>query len=204
MRPVLKGIAAGILILAGLSPAAASSEARPTALLLDGLFIYVQQNYIGVSALAANVERLGYRVLVDNHLMTHTAGVEPDVIIGHSMGGSTALRYAREQIAAGKPAPVVITIDAAFGSGSCPETRCINIYSPGFPKVVGAENIDAWQAGAFMVPHAMLATNPAVQQMVLRQAEAILAERHAAAAPLTAPVPVPRPAELAPRPTGRP
>jgi len=59
--------------------------------------------------------------------------------------------------------------------------------------VVGAENIDAWQAGAFMVPHAMLATNPAVQQMVLRQAEAILAERLASSAPLVAPVPIPRP-----------
>lgn len=204
MRPVLKGIAAGILTLAGLAPAAATGEARPTALLLDGLGIYVHQDYVGVSALAGLLDRLGYRAVVDNHLMTRTAGVEPHVIIGHSMGGSTALRYAREQIAAGKPAPVVITIDAAFGSGSCPETRCINIYSPGFPKVVGAENIDAWQAGAFMVPHAMLATNPAVQQMVLRQAEAILAERLASSAPLTAPVPLPRPAELAQRPTGRP
>lgn len=180
------------MVLAACGGASAQDD-RPTALLLDGLFIYVQQNYIGVSSLAAHVERLGYRVHVDNHLMSRTAGVEPDVIIGHSMGGSTALRFARDQIAAGKPAPLVITIDAAFGSGSCPQTRCINIHSPGFPAVVGAQNIDAWQAGAFMVNHAMLATNQAVQRLVLDRLTELLAARQAHTPPLTAPVPLPRP-----------
>jgi hypothetical protein len=186
--------AAVIALCAGAGPAFAQNGThKPTALLLDGLFIYVQQNYIGVSVLAANVERLGYRAVVDNHLMSRTAGVEPDVIIGHSMGGATALRYAREQIAAGKPAPLVITIDAAFGSPSCPATRCINIHSPGFPQVVGAENIDAWQSGAFMVNHAMLATNETVQRMVMERLTELLASRQAHTPPLSAPVPVPRP-----------
>jgi hypothetical protein len=177
-----------------LAPAAARAEdARPTVLLLDGLFIYVHQQYVGVSALAGMLDRLGYRTIVDTHLMTRTATSAPDVIIGHSMGGSSALKHAREMIAAGKPAPVIITIDAAFGSPPCPVPRCINIRSPGFPAIEGAENIDAWQSGAFMVNHAMLATNPAVQQMVLREAEAILIERMAPSPPLTAPIPVPRP-----------
>lgn len=186
-------IAAALGMVLAACGGACAQDDRPTALLLDGLFVYVQQNYIGVSSLAAHVERLGYRVLVDNHLMSRTAGVEPDVIIGHSLGGSMALRHARDLIAAGKPAPLVITIDAAFGSGSCPQTRCINIYSPGFPKVVGAENIDAWQAGAFMVNHAMLATNPVVQQLVLDQLAEFLTARQSHTPPLTAPVPLPRP-----------
>lgn len=193
MGRILSRIAAATLAIALASGLAAAQDTRPTALLLDGLFIYVQQNYIGVSVLAAGVERMGYRTLVDNHLMSRTGGVEPDVIVGHSMGGSTALRYAAERIAAGKPAPVVITIDAAFGSPPCPATRCINIHSPGFPRVEGAENIDAWQSGAFMVNHAMLATNEAVQRMVLERLAELLAARRVHTPPLAAPVPVPRP-----------
>lgn len=197
--------AVALALLAG-QAAAAAQQQRPSVLLLDGLFIYVHQSYVGVSALAPELERMGYRAVVDTHLMTRTAREEPDVIVGHSMGGSTALKRARELVEAGKPAPVVITIDAAFGSPPCPVPRCINYFSPGFPRVEGAENVDAWQAGAFMVNHAMLATNATIQRRVLGHAAALLEERAAAAlaaaaaaaatapsAPLTAPVPVPRP-----------
>ncbi|QCK86749.1 hypothetical protein E8L99_13780 [Phreatobacter aquaticus] len=184
---------AALLAIVCAPATAAAQDTRPTVLLLDGLFIYVHQQYVGVSALAGMLDRLGYRTLVDTHLMTRTANAAPDVIIGHSMGGSSALKYAGEMVAAGKPAPVIITIDAAFGSPACPVPRCTNIRTPGFPDIVGAENIDAWKAGAFMVNHAMLATNPAVQQMVLRQAEAILIERMPATPPLSAPIPLPRP-----------
>lgn len=190
----------GLLTAAG--PARAD-DVRPPVLLLDGLFIYVHQAYVGVSALAPQLERLGYRAAVDTHLMTRTAREEPILLIGHSMGGSTALKRAREMVAAGKPAPVVITIDAAFGSPRCPVPRCVNYYSPGFPKVEGAENIDAWQAGAFMANHAMLATHPAVQRLVLERARVLLDERAAAEAPasnapLSAPVPTPRPTAAGP------
>jgi len=201
-----KRIAAFILTLVAGQGMAAAQEQRPSVLLLDGLFIYVHQSYVGVSALAGELERMGYRAVVDTHLMTRTAREEPAVIVGHSMGGSTALNRAREMVEAGKPPPVVITIDAAFGSPPCPVPRCINYFSPGFPKVEGAENIDAWQAGAFMVNHAMLATNATIQRRVLGHAAALLEERAAAAlaaaaaasgsspaAPLAAPVPVPRP-----------
>ncbi|MDP2804109.1 MAG: hypothetical protein Q8O26_19735 [Phreatobacter sp.] len=192
-------------LLATLGPTRAD-DSRPAALLLDGLFIYVHQSYVGVSALAPMLERMGYSTAVDTHLMTRTARSEPVLIIGHSMGGATALRRARELVEAGRPAPLVITIDAAFGSPPCPVPRCINYFSPGFPKVEGAENIDAWQAGAFLVNHAMLATSPVVQQLVLERANALIAERAAVAAaarsetpepratpPLTAPLPLPRP-----------
>jgi len=193
-------------VMAMLGPAR-TDDARPAALLLDGLFIYVHQRYVGVSALAPMLERIGYSVAVDTHLMTRPVQREPVLIVGHSMGGSTALRRARELVEAGRPAPLVITIDAAFGSPPCPVPRCINYYSPGFPKVEGAENIDAWQAGAFLVNHAMLATSPVVQQLVLERANALIAERAAADAatarpetvepratpPRTAPLPLPRP-----------
>lgn len=190
----------GVLLAAG--PARAG-DARPGALLLDGLFIYVHQAYVGVSALAPLLERLGYRTAVDTHLMTRTASEEPILLVGHSMGGTSALRHARAMVEAGKPAPVVITIDAAFGSPPCPVPRCINYFSPGFPKVEGAENIDAWQSGAFMANHALLATHPAVQRLVLERARALMDERTPAPAvgpnaPRSAPVPTPRPIAAGP------
>lgn len=203
-----RALMAVMALLASPGPARAD-DSRPTALLLDGLFIYVHQTHVGVSALAPMLERMGYSTAVDTHLMTRTASREPVLIIGHSMGGATALRRARELVEAGRPAPLVITIDAAFGSSPCPVPRCINYFSPGFPKVEGAENIDAWQAGAFLVNHAMLATSPVVQKLVLERADALIAERAAAASatagtqreapasratpPLAAPVPMPRP-----------
>lgn len=186
-------IAAAILVLLAGTGAGRAQGDRPTALLLDGLFIYVHQTYVGVSALAPALERMGYRTVVDTHLMSHSAREVPAIIIGHSLGGSSALNFARELAAAGKPAPVVVTVDAAFGSSACPVQRCINYRSPGFPAVEGAENVDAWQAGAYLVNHAMLATNEAIQRLVLREAEAALPVRAASGAPLTAPVPLPRP-----------
>lgn len=199
------GILLTVACLAGLS-AARAQDTRPTVLLLDGLFIYVHQTYVGVSALAPRLEEMGYRAVVDTHLMARTSTEEPALIIGHSMGGTSALKHAAQMVAAGKPAPVILTIDAAFGSPPCPVARCTNYFSPGFPKLEGAENVDAWQAGAFMVNHAMLATNETVQRLVLQKAAALLAERQAAEAarrtaelalgftpPTSAPVPMPRP-----------
>jgi hypothetical protein len=189
----MRFLVAALLAIVCAPATAAAQDTRPSVLLLDGLFIYVHQQYVGVSALAGMLDRLGYRTLVDTHLMTRTANAAPDVIIGHSMGGSSALKYAGEMVAAGKPAPVIITIDAAFGSPACPVPRCINIRTPGFPDVAGAENIEAWKAGAFMVNHAMLATNEVVQGLVLREMQAIIDARSVPTPPLTAPIPIPRP-----------
>lgn len=189
----LIGVFAGLVLALGLAGAASAQERRPTAVLLDGLGVYVTTSYVGVSALAEPLRRQGYRALIDNHLALNVAEERPAILIGHSMGGTMALRLAAREVAAGRPAPLVITIDAAFGSPPCPVPRCINYHSPGFPQIEGAENIDAWKAGAFMVPHAMLATNPAVQKLVLDRAAALIAEQRAPVVMRFAPVPEPRP-----------
>jgi hypothetical protein len=154
----------------------------PLAILLDGLGVYVQQDYVGVSALARPLQQQGFRTLVDNHFMRKAQalvaqGQAPAVIIGHSMGGQSALKLARQLVQSGYPAPDVITIDAAPMPSPCAVSRCTNIFSPGFPQVVGAQNISAWDHGAYMVNHAMLASNPAVQRMILQYTENLIAER---------------------------
>lgn len=195
----MKCILGALLVaLAMYAPAASAQEAGPTVVLLDGLGVYVATSYVGVSALSQPLRRQGYRVLVDNHLALKVGQERPAVIVGHSMGGTMALRLAAREVAAGRPAPLVVTIDAAFGSPPCPVPRCINYYSPGFPPVEGAENVDAWKAGAFMVPHAMLATHPAVRRMVLERIAEVTGEVPAAREqpPLAmrfAPLPEPRP-----------
>lgn len=154
-----------------------SEAPRPLVLLLDGLGVYVENDYVGVSALARPLQQQGFRTLTDSHLMTRTDGVLPDIIIGHSMGGETALRYARSLSASGKPAPFVITIDAAPAPPACKVPRCINIHGPGFANVSGATNIDAWASGARFTSHAQLPTAPAVRAIILDQTQAYLTER---------------------------
>lgn len=146
-------------------------------LLLDGLGVYVENEYVGVSALAAPLRAQGFDTRVDTHFMRKTQGLVPDVIIGHSMGGSMAITYAREMVKAGKPAPLVITIDAAPAPPPCGVPTCINIKGPGVPNVRGATNIDAWASGAPYVNHAMLPTHPAVKSIILQQTAAFLAAR---------------------------
>lgn len=139
----------------------------PLVLLLDGLGVYVENDYVGVSALSRPLRQQGFRTRSDTHFLNKQAGAAPNVVIGHSLGGSTALRFAGDLVRRGDPAPLVITIDAAPGSPSCPVARCINIHGPGFPDVRGARNIDAWAAGARFVAHAQLPTHPAVEAMIL-------------------------------------
>lgn len=156
---------------------AQTSAAPPLVLLLDGLGVYVENNYIGVSSLARPLQSQGFRTLTDSHLMTRTGGVVPDIIIGHSMGGETALRYARKLTREGKPAPMVITIDAAPTPPACSVPRCTNIHGPGFANVRGAVNIDAWASGARFSTHAQLPTTPAVRGIILEQTQAFMNQR---------------------------
>lgn len=160
--------------------APAAPAEPPLAILLDGLGVYVEQDYIGVSALARPLQQQGYRTIVDNHFMRKAQGEVPAVIIGHSMGGQSALRLARQLVQAGYPAPDVITVDAAPLPSPCPVARCVNIFSPAFPHVVGAQNISAWDHGAYMVSHAMLASNPAIQRMILQYTANLIAQRNSA------------------------
>lgn len=161
---------------------APAQPSPPLVLLLDGLGVYVESNRIGVSALARPLQQQGFRTRTDSHLMTRSQDIVPDIIIGHSMGGDMALRYGRKLVAAGKPAPLIITIDAAPAPPSCPVPRCTNIHGPGFADVRGAVNIDAWSSGARFVNHAQLPTAPAVQQIILNQTQAFLSARRAARA----------------------
>ncbi|MFK8253053.1 alpha/beta fold hydrolase [Ancylobacter terrae] len=187
-------LAALSIVLAVLSPVNGQTV-QPTVLLLDGLGVYMENNYVGVSTLAAALRRQGYRAVVDTHMMLKSEQERPDIIIGHSMGGTSALRRARQMVRAGEQEPLVITIDAAPGSPSCPVSRCINIHGPGFPDIAGAQNIDAWDVSGRMVPHALLATNDAIQRLILEQTAtqmASLAARNAPP-PITGAVPLPRP-----------
>ncbi len=161
-------------------PAAASSAAAPpVALLLDGLGVYVESDYIGVSALTRPLARQGFQTRTDSHLMMKTKGIVPDVIIGHSMGGDTALRYATELARAGYKPPMVITIDAAPAPPACTVPRCVNIAGPGFTRVRGARNISAWDHGARFVNHAQLPTHAAVQELILKETGDWMAQRKA-------------------------
>ncbi|MBS7542855.1 hypothetical protein [Ancylobacter oerskovii] len=148
----------------------------PLVLLLDGLGVYVENDYVGVSALSRPLRQQGFRTRSDTHFLNRQAGAVPEVIIGHSLGGSTALNFARDLMRRGHAAPLVITIDAAPGSPACPVARCINIHGPGFPDVRGARNIDAWAAGARFVSHAQLPTHPAVEALVLDLTGAYMAQ----------------------------
>lgn len=156
--------------------AAPVAPTPPLVLLLDGLGVYVETDYIGVSALSRPLARQGFRTRTDSHLMLKTKGLVPDVIVGHSMGGETALRYAAELARAGYPAPLVITIDAAPAPPACTVPRCINIAGPGFARVRGAQNISAWAAGARLTNHAQLPTHPAVQQLILQETQRWMAD----------------------------
>lgn len=154
----------------------------PLVLLLDGLGVYVETDYVGVSALARPLRQQGFRTLSDTHFLNRQARAVPDVIIGHSLGGSTALTFARDLVRRGHEAPLVITVDAAPGSPPCPVAHCINIHGPGFPNVRGARNIDAWAAGARFVNHASLPTHPAVEAMILDQTAAFMMQWRSAQA----------------------
>ncbi|MCJ8141676.1 alpha/beta fold hydrolase [Ancylobacter sp. A5.8] len=147
----------------------------PLVLLLDGLGVYVENDYVGVSALAQPLRAQGFRTRVDTHFMGKTYGLVPDIIIGHSMGGSMALNYANSLARSGRPAPLVITIDAAPTPPPCRVRECLNIRNPGMLNVYGARNIDAWSAGATFVNHARLPTHPVVRSLILNRTAEFMA-----------------------------
>ena len=171
-----------LTVLMGLSGAVQAQETAPLILLLDGLGVYVASDYIGLSALARPLQQQGFRTRLDSHLMAKTGGIVPDIIIGHSMGGDTAIRYSRQMMRAGQPAPMVITVDAAPAPPACAVPRCMNIHGLGFVNVRGATNIDAWASGAKFVGHPQLPTHPVVERIILDQTAAWMAERKVAMA----------------------
>ena len=186
---VLKSVLLALTVLIGLTGAGRAQETAPLVLLLDGLGVYVASDYIGLSALARPLQQQGFRTRVDSHLMAKTSGIVPDIIIGHSMGGDTAIRYSRQLMRAGRPAPMVITVDAAPAPPACVVPRCMNIHGLGFVNVRGATNIDAWASGAKFVGHPQLPTHPVVERIILDQTGAWMAERKLAMAKTAAAAP---------------
>lgn len=93
--PVLAALTASAM---NSPPAAAQDEgaprAGPTILLLNGLGVRAGDAGIGLNPLAWRLWRAGYDVYVDGPATGRSAGVVPDVIIGHSMGGVAGLRLA--------------------------------------------------------------------------------------------------------------
>lgn len=171
VRSVLAALAATLLWNA---PAAAQEPgtlpAGPTILLLNGLGVSTLNAGIGLNPLARRLRQEGYDAYVDSHAMTRSAGMVPDVIIGHSMGGVAALRYAAHLVANGAPEPMVITIDAAPAAPPCPVHRCYAIRGPGFAPVPGAVNIRARALGARASSHLRLPADPAVQDYIITRA----------------------------------
>lgn len=228
MKPVIAAFAALAVGTTLLAPPAARSQtagrnperdptppaAAPVVLLLDGLGVYVESDYIGVSALARPLAGQGFQTRTDSHLMMKSKGLLPDVIIGHSMGGESALRYATELARAGYKPPLVITIDAAPAPPACTVPRCVNIAGPGFARVRGARNISAWDQGARFVNHAQLPTHAAVQDLILKETGAWMSDWKASQSkvartgpkagssdrrPAAAPTPAPATAPAAPK-----
>ena len=179
---MLKSALLTFSVLMGLSGTVQAQETAPLILLLDGLGVYVASDYIGLSALARPLQQQGFRTRLDSHLMAKTGGIVPDIIIGHSMGGDTAIRYSRQMMRAGQPAPMVITVDAAPAPPACAVPRCMNIHGLGFVNVRGATNIDAWASGAKFVGHPQLPTHPVVERIILDQTAAWMSERKMAMA----------------------
>ncbi|PZQ79801.1 MAG: hypothetical protein DI549_18995 [Ancylobacter novellus] len=168
---VLAALGAALLWTA---PAAAQEPgtrpAGPSILLLNGLGVSTLNAGIGLNPLARRLWQDGYEVTVDSHTMVRSAGMAPDVIIGHSMGGVAALRYAARLVAGGAPEPVVITIDAAPAAPPCPVRRCYAIRGAGFAPVPGAVNITARALGARASSHLRLPTDPAVETYIMERA----------------------------------
>jgi pimeloyl-ACP methyl ester carboxylesterase len=143
---------------------------KPTILVLNGLLQY--QTMLGVpmvtptSLLVNDLRELGFRVVEDTHLVWAHGDEEPVVVIGHSRGGGSALRFAARMKAEAKFQPLVITFDAV-PTLKCP-TRCINFQSKEYKllAVPGAQNIDADLPFLPLAVHSYLPLSPHVRGRV--------------------------------------
>lgn len=126
-------------------PRAADLPKQEKVLILRGLTHYSQDGW-PMAPLKAELEKAGFIVSIGNHTIDDLPTDTPDILIGHSMGGNTALRLASAQRTAKQPR-LIITLDPGKAPlwHSCPaKVRCVNLYSPrlliGGQTVKGAEN----------------------------------------------------------------
>ncbi len=172
MKYVL-ALAAALIV----TPAAAQSPVKPTALLFNGLAQYQPGILTPLAPLAADLRQQGWRVLIDTHLGLYTRNEEPVLIIGHSAGGARAYMFAKRMVQEAKFHPAVITLDAATVWGdvyTCPVESCINIHTATYPKIPGSYNLRTSKLTDAIVTHVSVPFNTDIRRAIVAQASELL------------------------------
>jgi pimeloyl-ACP methyl ester carboxylesterase len=150
-----------------------------TILVLNGLLQYQTMLPVPMptptSLLVNDLREMGFRVIVDTHLVWSHSDEEPVIVMGHSRGGGAALRYAERMKKEAKFNPLVITFDAV-PPYKCPVSRCINFQSKEYKllPVPGAQNIDADLPFLPLVSHSYMPLSPHVRARVRKLAQPAL------------------------------
>jgi hypothetical protein len=155
------------------TPAAAQSPVKPTALLFNGLAQYQPGILTPLAALANDLRRQGWRVVIDSHLGLFSKSEEPVLIVGHSAGGARAYMFGKKMVDEAKFHPAIITLDAATVWGDvyrCPVESCINIHTLTYPKIPGSYNLSAGKVTNSIVTHVTIPLNGDIRKAILQQA----------------------------------
>ena len=141
----------------------------PTILILNGLLQYQTAIPLAptpTTLLVNDLREMGFRVVEDTHFVWSHGDEEPVVVMGHSRGGGSALRFAERMKKEAKYQPLVITFDAVPVM-KCP-TKCINFQSKEYKllPIPGAQNIDADLPFMPLVAHSYMPLSPAVRGRV--------------------------------------
>lgn len=158
-------------------PAAAQVDtspapAKPTAILFNGLAQFQPGILTPLAALAADLRRQGWRVVIDSHLGMWSRGEEPVLLIGHSAGGARAYMFGRRMVEEAKFHPTIITLDAATVWGNvyrCPVESCINIHSATYPRIPGSYNLRSAKVTDSIVTHVSIPFNSDIRRAILQQ-----------------------------------
>jgi hypothetical protein len=159
------------------TPAAAQSPIKPTALLFNGLAQYQPGILTPLAALASDLRRQGWRVVIDNHLGIFSRSEEPVLIVGHSAGGARAYMFGKKMVEEAKFHPMIITLDAATVWGDvyrCPVESCINIHTLTYPKIPGSYNLRTSKITDSIVTHVSIPMNGDIRKAILQQAADLL------------------------------
>ncbi|MGE3145777.1 MAG: hypothetical protein AB7K35_09340 [Pseudorhodoplanes sp.] len=159
------------------TPAAAQSPAKPTALLFNGLAQYQPGFLTPLAALARDLRRQGWRVVIDSHLGLQSRDEEPVLIVGHSAGGARAYMFGKRMVKEAKFHPTIITLDAATVWGdvyTCPVENCINIHSATYPRIPGGYNLAAGNVTDSIVTHVSIPFNSDIRKAILMQTADLL------------------------------
>lgn len=141
----------------------------PTILILNGLLQYQTAIPLAptpTTLLVQDLKEMGFRVITDTHFVWSHGDEEPVVVMGHSRGGGSALRFAERMKKEARYEPLVITFDAV-PTMRCP-TRCVNFQSTEYKllKVPGADNVDANLPFLPLVSHSYMPLSPHVRARV--------------------------------------